>query len=104
MAWSKESRHARGYGSAWDKISAAIRKRDGDLCQACLAKGILSPWKKTQRFAVDHIVPKSKGGGDDADNLQVLCGACHAAKTEREAAEAQGRRQRRTIGIDGWPE
>jgi 5-methylcytosine-specific restriction endonuclease McrA len=36
-------------------------------------------------------------------NLQAICSQCHAAKTEREAAQAQGRRTRVQIGPDGWP-
>ena len=30
---------------------------------------------------VDHIVEKSKGGGETIDNLMVLCPNCHAKKT-----------------------
>jgi 5-methylcytosine-specific restriction protein A len=34
---------------------------------------------------VDHIRPISQGGPeDDESNLQLLCKACHAAKTARE--------------------
>jgi len=33
---------------------------------------------------VDHIVPLSRGGGDERSNLQPLCRPCHAAKTARE--------------------
>ena len=33
-----------------------------------------------RNFTVDHIVPKSKGGTDHLDNLQLLCGACNSAK------------------------
>lgn len=30
---------------------------------------------------VDHIIPKSEGGGETIDNLLVLCPNCHAKKT-----------------------
>lgn len=34
---------------------------------------------------LDHVVPVSEGGGMfDWDNLQGLCGPCHAAKTAGE--------------------
>ena len=33
-----------------------------------------------RNLTVDHIVPKSKGGTDHLDNLQLLCGACNSAK------------------------
>ena len=33
-----------------------------------------------RNMTVDHIVAKSKGGTDDANNLQLLCGACNSMK------------------------
>jgi 5-methylcytosine-specific restriction endonuclease McrA len=32
---------------------------------------------------VDHKIPKSAGGTDYLDNLQVLCIGCHSSKTVR---------------------
>lgn len=32
---------------------------------------------------IDHVVPHSRGGSDDADNLQVLCAACNSWKKDR---------------------
>lgn len=98
MAWHKGSRHERGYGAAWVKTRARVLTRDHYLCQPCLDKK-----RPTPATEVDHINPKAKGGTDDDDNLQAICTPCHKAKTEAEAAEAQGRRVRRKIGPDGWP-
>ena len=33
---------------------------------------------------VDHIKRKEDGGTDAIDNLQSLCGPCHATKTAKE--------------------
>jgi ATP adenylyltransferase len=33
---------------------------------------------------VDHIVPRSRGGTDDPDNLQALCYRCNAMKRDRD--------------------
>lgn len=94
MAWSRESRHARGYGTAWDKLRKRILQRDRDLCQPCLAKGHVKPASQ-----VDHIKPKAKGGTDADDNLQAICTPCHEAKTITDA----GGKQKVTLGLDGWP-
>lgn len=74
------SRHERGYGTAWDRTREHILVRDCGLCQPCLRDGLV-----TAASAVDHIVPKSRGGTDDPDNLQAICTACHRAKTATEA-------------------
>ena len=34
-------------------------------------------------FEVDHVVPRSKGGTDHFDNLQLLCGHCNRIKGNR---------------------
>ncbi len=36
---------------------------------------------------VDHILPRSKGGTDHADNLQLLCSGCNRSKGGRTMAE-----------------
>ena len=34
-------------------------------------------------FEIDHIIPKSKGGGDYFENYQLLCGNCNKTKGNR---------------------
>ncbi len=69
----------RGYGNAWRKLRRFVLIRDNNLCQVCLTTGVL-----TEAYAVDHIVPKAKGGGDNMDNLQAICKHCHDTKTARD--------------------
>ena len=40
-----------------------------------------------QVMEVDHIIPKSKGGGDNKDNLQLLCSYCNRVKGDKSMAE-----------------
>lgn len=96
MAWSKTSRHARGYGSEWSKMREQIMRRDCGLCQPCSQQGRITP-----AVAVDHIKDKAKGGTDDPSNLQSICEPCHTAKTM--AAQGKTLRERVKIGADGWP-
>jgi 5-methylcytosine-specific restriction protein A len=66
----------RGYGHAWRVLRARILKRDKYLCQPCLKAGRVTP-----ASAVDHIIPKAKGGTDADENLQSICRPCHDWKT-----------------------
>lgn len=92
MAWSRTSRHARGYGTAWDKLRKA-KLTDQPLCEYCL------PSRITAATEVDHKTPKAKGGTDDWDNLASTCHTCHVDKTTRE----NGGKVKQQIGPDGWP-
>ena len=63
-------------GHAWAKIRDRILRRDCGLCQPCKWVGRL-----TLAEQVDHIMPVSKGGGDEDGNLQSICLTCHDDKT-----------------------
>jgi 5-methylcytosine-specific restriction endonuclease McrA len=41
--------------------------------------------KDYSRMQVDHIVPKSLGGSNSVNNIQILCSTCHREKTTEEA-------------------
>ena len=67
---------------------------ESPFCQSC-KKMVFYP----DGFELDHKRPIHKGGGDEDENLQVLCPECHNRKTIQEA----GKTYRVPIGIDGWP-
>lgn len=73
----------RGYGAEWRKVRKFVIDRDQGLCQNCLLTGKYTPGKE-----VDHIIPKSEGGTDSPDNLQLLCIPCHRKKTAEEANQS----------------
>ena len=54
--------------------SLSVFARNGYACIACGSQDDLT---------VDHIVPWSKGGTNDMDNLQTLCRSCNSRKGAR---------------------
>ena len=60
-----------------DSLRYQILKRDR-VCQLCGAT------REQERLEVDHILPRSKGGTNDPDNLQVLCAPCNRGKSNRD--------------------
>lgn len=53
------------------------RIRDKEQCQIC-GEVLPVPYG---RLEVHHIVPRSKGGSDELENLVTLCDLCHAVVT-----------------------
>ena len=49
----------------------AVFKRDGFKCVFCGA---------TDDLTLDHVIPRSKGGSSNPDNLQTLCRSCNTSK------------------------
>lgn len=97
--WPTTSRHARGYGSRWDKLRKVILRRDNGLCQCDECQG--GKIRLSIATEVHHIKSKSSGGTDDPSNLQAINKECH----KRETASEQGRtlKPKVNIGLDGWP-
>jgi 5-methylcytosine-specific restriction enzyme A len=89
-----KGRIERGYDHRWTKLRLVVLARDQHLCQPCHRAG-----RVTASEAVDHIIPKAKGGTDDLENLEAICESCHRDKTTAD----QGKRVRLRIAEDGWP-
>ena len=94
MAWSRESRHKRGYDYRWVKLRERILKRDTYLCQPCRGAG-----RTTAATEVHHITAKAHGGTDDPANLVSICPPCHLEASRKQT----GRREIRRVGLDGYP-
>lgn len=59
-----------------------------DLALALIDRGVphicaYEGCSETENLTLDHIVPLSRGGSDDLDNLQFLCGRHNSAKGDR---------------------
>jgi 5-methylcytosine-specific restriction endonuclease McrA len=61
------------------RLRFLVMKRDNFKCCICGA----SPAKdSTVELHIDHIVPWSKGGETELDNLQTLCSKCNLGKSD----------------------
>jgi site-specific DNA-methyltransferase (adenine-specific) len=58
-------------------VKARLYKEQSGKCNACGKE--FDIWN----LEIDHIVPKSKGGGDYYENYQLLCGSCNRIKGDR---------------------
>jgi 5-methylcytosine-specific restriction endonuclease McrA len=56
--------------------------RDGARCQYC------SKPLTYNQLTLDHVLPKSRGGGDELGNLVTCCERCNSFKANRTPAEA----------------
>ena len=65
----------------WAKIRAAVFERDDYTCRYCGKRGV--------KLECDHVVPVSRGGGNDPSNLVTACFACNRSKHNKTAEEWQ---------------
>lgn len=68
----------RRYGRDWKRIRDRHIKLN-PLCEKCRERGELTPAEE-----VHHILPLSKGGTHDRNNLMSLCKSCHSEITARD--------------------
>lgn len=49
------------------------------FCQRHMIHGRTSPVQKARQATIDHILPRSRGGTHDAENLRWCCQNCNVA-------------------------
>lgn len=54
-----------------------LYQQQNGSCRGC------GDYMRQRNLTIDHIVPRSKGGSDDMENLQLLCQACNSMKGNR---------------------
>ena len=67
----------RGRGPSWSR--AGVLARDGHRCAFCGGAAT----------TVDHVLPRSRGGGDTWENTVAACARCNNRKRDRTPAEAR---------------
>lgn len=58
------------------ELRRAVSERAHECCEYCRSQARFA----TQRFSVEHIVPRSKGGQTSLDNLALACQGCNNHK------------------------
>jgi site-specific DNA-methyltransferase (adenine-specific) len=58
-------------------VKERLYKEQNGFCNGCKTHF------EIRNLEIDHIIPKSKGGGDYYENYQLLCGACNRMKGTR---------------------
>lgn len=69
--------------------------RDGYLCQYCSKKPV------SRDLSLDHVVPRSRGGGSTWENLVTACRHCNRVKGHQLPSEC-GMHPKRTPGRPRW--
>lgn len=64
----------RALGTIHPRVWESIKARFGYMCPACALE------EPDIKLTIDHIIPVSKGGTNDASNLQPLCRLCNSRK------------------------
>jgi len=58
-------------------VKERLYKEQNGICNGCKVQF------EIRNMEIDHIIPKSKGGGNYYENYQLLCGACNRKKGDR---------------------
>jgi 5-methylcytosine-specific restriction endonuclease McrA len=64
-----------------------ILDRDNWTCQCCGIKvhdNSIGEWNTPDKAHIDHIIPISKGGNSELNNLRVLCRTCNLVKNDKQ--------------------
>jgi 5-methylcytosine-specific restriction endonuclease McrA len=73
-ARQRRARKARAQGAHTEAEWQDLVKRSRGRCVKC---------KRRQKLTRDHIIPITKGGGDEITNIQPLCRSCNSAKRDK---------------------
>ena len=65
--------YQQGANYSFEDTKARVLNRDSYKCQICKGK------HRDSKLEVHHIIFRSQGGSDEAENLITLCHTCHKA-------------------------
>lgn len=65
-----------------EETRARVCVQAQNQCGYCLSRQEYVPW----RLEIEHIIPSSKGGDDQEENLWLACRSCNSYKRDQIAA------------------
>jgi hypothetical protein len=65
--------------TAWSELERQVQRRAAARCEYCLMHESL----QGATFHVEHVLPRSRGGGSTLDNLAWACPSCNLRKSDR---------------------
>lgn len=63
----------------WEDVVRFVETRAGQRCEYCRMHQTL----QVATFHIEHIIPSSRGGSEDPDNLALACPSCNLHKSDR---------------------
>ena len=66
-------------GKVSETLQAKIRAQAKNRCGYCLTRQEYVPWI----LEIEHIIPKSRGGTDNEENLWLACRSCNLFKSNQ---------------------
>ena len=64
---------------SWAEVVRFVEARAKQRCEYCRMHQSL----QGATFHLEHVVPRSRGGSDDPDNLALACPGCNLHKSDR---------------------
>ena len=75
---------ARVNNREWTRHADLLIERDNSTCGICnMPVDDTKPYPHPQSLTIDHIIPRSLGGGNEIDNLQLAHAVCNSTKQDR---------------------
>jgi len=79
---AEEGRDYTTTSESFMRLKKLVEKRDGGICQYC--------GEQSTDGQIDHVVPLSRGGTDNIDNLKWACPRCNLSKGSKTLDEWHG--------------